>query len=112
MLVNPGGTNQQFVQANLQQAKVVVVPDNLAIPGLIAAARGDVMFTDGVEGRVYANRDPRLCVALTDPPLLKVEKVYYLPKAQPAFLDVVNACIGTMRADGSYAQLWAKYVGE
>lgn len=112
VLVNPGGTNQQFVQVNVKQAKVLVVQDNLAIPGWIAAARGDVMFTDGVEGKVYAKRDPRLCVALTDPPLLKVEKVYYLPKAQAAFLDVVNTCIGTMRADGSYAKLWTKYVGE
>lgn len=112
VLVNPGGTNQQFVQANIRRAKVVVIPNNLSIPALIAEGRGDVMFTDGIEARVHARRDPRLGVALTDPPLLPVEKVYYLPKGCPALLAVVNAWIDQMQADGSYARLWAKYVGE
>jgi cyclohexadienyl dehydratase len=112
LLVNPGGTNQQFVEAKVRKARVVVVRDNLAIPGMIAEGKGDVMFTDGVEARLSARRDPRLRVALTDPPLAKVEKVYYLPGGQAGLLAAVNAWIGRMRADGSYARLWAKYVGE
>jgi len=112
VLVNPGGTNQQFVQARLKQARIVVVQNNLAIPALVAEGKGDVMFTDGIEAELCAKRDPRLWVALTDPPLMKVEKVYYLPKGQSALLAVVNAWIGTMQADGSYARLRAKYVGE
>jgi cyclohexadienyl dehydratase len=112
VLVNPGGTNQQFVAANLRSANVVVVPDNRAIPGMIAAGQGDVMFTDGAEGRVYTRRDPRLGVALADPPLAKVEKVYYVPKGQTEWLEFVNAWIGKMQKDGSYAALWAKYVSE
>lgn len=112
VLVNPGGTNQQFVTANVRKAKVVVVPDNLSIPGLIAQGKGDVMFTDGVEARLMARRDPRLCVALTEPPLTKVEKVYYLRRGQPELLAAVNAWVEAMQADGSYGRLWAKYVGE
>jgi cyclohexadienyl dehydratase len=112
VLVNPGGTNQQFVESRLNQAKVVVIQDNLAIPGMVAEGKGDVMFTDGIEARLYAKRDQRLCVALTDPPLMRVEKVYYFPKGQTALLDVVNAWIATMQADGSFARLRAKYVGE
>jgi cyclohexadienyl dehydratase len=112
VLVNPGGTNHQFVASRLKQARVVIVPENLGIPGMIAAGKGDVMFTDGIEARLSAKRDPRLCVALTDPPLMQVEKVYYLPRGQTALLAVVNAWIGTMQADGSYARLRAKYVGE
>jgi cyclohexadienyl dehydratase len=112
VLVNPGGTNQQFVEAKLKYARVVIVRDNLAIPRMIAEGKGDVMFTDGVEARLTARRDPRLCVALTDPPLTRVEKVYYLPRGQTALLEVVNAWIGKMQADGSYASLWTKYVGE
>lgn len=112
VLVNPGGTNQQFVQTRLKQARTVVVQDNLAIPRMVAEGKGDVMFTDGVEARLCAKRDPRLCLALTDPPLMKVEKVYYLPRGHAALLDVVNAWIGTMQTDGLYARLLAKYVGE
>jgi cyclohexadienyl dehydratase len=112
VLVNPGGTNQQFVEARLRNAKVVVVRDNLAIPGMIAEGKGDVMVTDGVEAKLNARRDPRLCVALTDPPLARIEKVYYLRRGQTALLEIVNAWIGKMQADGSYARLWAKCVGE
>jgi ABC-type amino acid transport substrate-binding protein len=79
---------------------------------MIAEGKGDVMFTDGVEARVHARRDPRLFVALTDPPLMPVEKVYYLPRGQPDLLAAVNARVGRMQADGSYAALWAKYVGD
>ena len=93
-------------------ARVVVVRDNLAIPGMVAEGRGDVMFTDGAEAKFYSKRDPRLCVALTDPPLSRVEKVYYLPGGQARLLGVVNAWIGKMQADGSYANLWARYVGD
>jgi cyclohexadienyl dehydratase len=112
VVVNPGGTNSQFVAANVKRAGVVVVRDNPAIPRLVAEGKGDVMFTDGVEARISARRDPRLFVALTDPPLMPVEKVYYLSRGQAELLRVVDAWVGRMQADGSYARLWAKYVGE
>lgn len=111
VLLNPGGTNEQFVRANIKQAKTVVVQDNQAIPGMIAEGKGDVMFTDGVEAKLKAAHDPRLYVAAADHPFTRIEKVYFLPKGQTALLDVVNAWIDKMEADGSYAKLWAKYTG-
>jgi cyclohexadienyl dehydratase len=56
VLVNPGGTNQEFVEAKVRRARVMVVRDNLAIPGMVAEGKGDVMFTDGVEARLSARR--------------------------------------------------------
>ena len=112
VLVNPGGTNQQFVDANIKQAKIVVVQDNQAIPGMIADGKGDVMFTDGVEAKLKAAHDARLYVASADHPFTHIEKVYFLPKGQTALLEVVNAWIDKMQADGSYAKLWAKYTGK
>lgn len=111
VLVNPGGTNQQFVDANVKNAKVVVVNDNLSIGRLVADGKGDVMFTDRVEALLWAKRDPRLAVVAAERPWTRVEKVYYLPKGQTALLDVVNAWVDRMQADGSYAKLWAKWVG-
>ncbi|MBV8602902.1 MAG: transporter substrate-binding domain-containing protein [Candidatus Eremiobacteraeota bacterium] len=110
VLVNPGGTNQQFVAATIANAKVVVVPDNRAIPTMVADGRGDVMFTDGVEAKLAAKRDPRLLVLAADQPWTRVEKVYYLPKGQTAFLDLVNAWVDKMQTSGEYAKLWAKYL--
>jgi cyclohexadienyl dehydratase len=110
VLVNPGGTNQQFVDANIKSAKIVVVQDNLAIPKMVAEGKGDVMFTDGVEAKLNAKRDPRLYVAAADHPWTRIEKVYYIPKGQTALLDVVNAFVDKAQADGTYAKLWDKWV--
>lgn len=111
VLVNPGGTNSVFVQSTIKNAKVVVVQDNLAIPGMIADGKGDVMFTDGVEARLKAARDHRLYAVDPDHPFTHSEHVYFLPKGQTALLDFVNSWIDKAKADGTYAKLFAKYVG-
>jgi cyclohexadienyl dehydratase len=111
VLVNPGGTNQQFVNASIKNAKVVVVNDNLAIPGMIAEGKGDVMFTDGVEARLKASRDHRLYAVDPDHPFTHSEHVYFLAKGQTALLDAINSWIDRMKSDGSYAKLFTKYIG-
>lgn len=111
VLVNPGGTNNVFVKDTIKNAKVVVVQDNLAIPGMIADGKGDVMFTDGVEARLKAARDHRLYAVDPDHPFTHSEHVYFMPKGQTALLDFVNAWIDKAKADGTYAKLFAKYVG-
>ena len=111
VLVNPGGTNQAFVNANIKNAKIQVVQDNLAIPTMLAEGKGDIMFTDGVEARLKAARDHRLYAVDPDHPFTHSEHVYFLPKGSTALLALVNTWIGQMKADGSYAKLFAKYVG-
>ena len=111
VLVNPGWTNQQFVAATIANARVVVVPDNRAIPTMVADGRGDVMFTDGVEARLKAARDRRLYAVDPDHPFTHSEHVYFLPKGQTALLTFVNAWVDKSKADGTYAKLFAKYVG-
>jgi len=111
VLVNPGGTNQQFVNANVKNAKIVVVQDNLAIPSMLADGKGDIMFTDGVEARLKAARDRRLYAVDPDHPFTHSEHVYFLPKGSTALLALVNTWIAQMKADGSYAKLFTKYVG-
>lgn len=111
VLVNPGGTNSLFVKDTIKNAKVVVVQDNLAIPGMIAEGKGDVMFTDGVEARLKAARDHRLYAVDPDHPFTHSEHVYFMPKGQIALLDFVNAWIDKAKADGTYAKLFAKYIG-
>jgi cyclohexadienyl dehydratase len=111
VLVNPGGTNQQFVNATIKNAKVVVVQDNLAIPTMLAEGKGDIMFTDGVEARLKAARDHRLYAVDPDHPFTHSEHVYFLPKGSTELLALVNTWIDQMKANGTYAKLFAKYVG-
>ena len=61
VIVNPGGTNEQFTRENLKRATVRVFPDNRAIFDEIRAGRADVMITDDVEVELQTHRHKDLC---------------------------------------------------
>jgi cyclohexadienyl dehydratase len=109
--VNPGGTNQKFVNANIKVATVTVVEKNLSIPDLVATGAADVMITDGVEAALAAKRDPRLVVADPANPFTKLQKDYFLHKDDPAFEAALDAWIDRALSDGTYAKLRAKWIG-
>lgn len=91
VIVNPGGTNEKFVTANIKNAKVVVHPNNHEIPGLIAEGKGDVMFTDAYEAVVYAKLDKRIMPAAIAKPLTKITYMGFLiPAGDEGFTRMMN----------------------
>ncbi|MGL1530597.1 transporter substrate-binding domain-containing protein, partial [Vibrio parahaemolyticus] len=63
VIVNPGGTNEQFVREHLGRARIIVFPDNRGVFEELAAGRADVMITDDVEAMLQSRRHPGLCRA-------------------------------------------------
>lgn len=79
LVVNPGGTNEQFVHASLPHASLTVFPDNATVFDEIAAGRQDVMVTDGIEvDHQAALHKGVLCAAAVPAPFTKLEKAYWI----------------------------------
>jgi cyclohexadienyl dehydratase len=96
VIVNPGGTNEQYVRANVHRATVTVFPDNRAIFDEILARRADVMITDDAEVDLQTRRHPELCRPFAGT-LTRADKAVLLPKDAPQILGEVNALLTSSR---------------
>jgi len=88
VIVNPGGTNEQYVRANVQHAHIVVFPDNRGIFAELIARHADVMITDDAEADLQSKNHPELCRAFPGT-LTHADKAIFMPR-DPELLKVVN----------------------
>jgi len=103
VIVNPGGTNEQFVRANVHRASVIVFADNRAIFDELRAGRADVMITDDVEVELQRRRHPDLCRAMPGT-LTHSDKALLMPR-DPALVSAINAWLTDSINAGEPARL-------
>jgi len=108
--VNPGGTNERFVRANIKNATVVVIERNLSIPEKIVADEVDVMITDNVEAMIVSKADPRLYAVDPDNTYTKDDFGYLLPRDDSAWVNYVNLWMELMKLKGEFARLHQKWI--
>ncbi|HLU59201.1 MAG TPA: transporter substrate-binding domain-containing protein [Pseudonocardia sp.] len=101
-VVNPGGTNESFVEANLERAEIVRHPDNNTIFEEILAGRADLMITDATETRWQQQQHPELCAVHPEAPFTFSEKAYLLPRGDVVLQEWVNTWLRIARNDGTY----------
>jgi cyclohexadienyl dehydratase len=99
VVVNPGGTNERFVDERIGQAQKVLHPDNRTIFAELLAGRADVMFTDRIEVELQSRRHPELCGTMAAD-LTYQEKAYLLPQ-DPAWLEFVDTWLALRLAEGA-----------
>ena len=109
VMVNPGGLNEKFAKENLTHATIIVHPKNEEIPSLVAEGKADVMITEITEAPYYVQTDARLAAPLLNTPFNHGEIGVLMRKGQDDLLQMVNATIRQMKADGSLRQLHEKY---
>ena len=98
VVVNPGGTNERFVDERIRAATKVLHPDNRTIFAEILEGRADVMFTDRIEVALQSARNPALCSTMKGN-LTYQEKAYLMPQ-DPHWLAFVDTWLALRLAEG------------
>ena len=109
IIVNPGGTNEQFVRSHIKHAAIVLHPDNTTIFAALADGAADAMITDLVEARFQAAHNPLLCVALHGARLSVTDKAVLMPR-DAALAGYVNLWLRQIRADGHLDAVVSRYL--
>jgi cyclohexadienyl dehydratase len=108
VVINPGGTNQRFADANFPHASVRVFPDNRAIFKEVAEGRADLMVTDGAEVDYQSRRNPGvLCPAAVPGTFDKADKAYWMTR-DPALKAAVDEWLTKTLKSGAYGRALAK----
>ena len=111
VVVNPGGTNEQFDRAHLRHATIVEYADNNRIFDQVIDGKADVMITDGSEIRWQVTQHPQLCGVSTDQPFTAAQKAYLMPAGATALQQRINKWLSAIQRNGSYATVSRKWLG-
>lgn len=109
VIVNPGGTNEQYVRGHLHHARILVDRDNRTLFDVLAAGRADVIITDDTEVELQTRRHPGLCRALAGT-LTHADKVMLMIR-DPALARAVNGWLRGEVAAGVPARLMRDALG-
>jgi cyclohexadienyl dehydratase len=110
VIVNPGGTNEKFDRAHLQEAKIEVWSDNLTIFRELEKGGADLMITDATETLYQQKLHPgALCAIHPEAPFDFSEKAYLLPR-DLALKDFVDQWLHISQATGAFAAIKAKWL--
>ncbi len=105
VIVNPGGTNEEFARENFPQSSIFVNADNLTVFEKIIAGSADVMVTDSVEAAIQAAIHPSLAVANRNQPFNSFEFGILLP--QDAMLkEYIDNWLQSEFGEGGYQKLF------
>lgn len=93
LVVNPGGTNQSFVDSTIRQAHIICVKNNVDNLQALRDSTADVMITDLIEGDYYHNQEPGVLCMATQTPFAGTasSKVYMVQKENQELLARINA---------------------
>jgi cyclohexadienyl dehydratase len=105
VIVNPGGTNEDFARENFPQATIVLNEDNLTVFEKIISGAADVMVTDAAEAAVQEVIHPALEIANRDAPFNTFDFGIMLPRDQ-ALKDFIDRWLENQRSDQTYLRLF------
>ena len=109
IIVNPGGTNQKFVQGHITKARVTVYSDNITIFEQIRDGHADIMITDNIEVKLQQRLHPELCATMPEKLLTYSEKGYLLPQ-DIALKEYLDGWLQQVKRNGKLEGAFAHYL--
>lgn len=110
--VNPGGTNERFVRANIKKANIIMIDENLEIPNHVLSGEVDVMITDNIEAILAARNSSKLYAVSPSQTFTQDDFGYMLARDDFAFLSWMNLWIYQMNEKGEFDKLKKKWISE
>ncbi|MCZ6709531.1 MAG: gamma subclass chorismate mutase AroQ [Gammaproteobacteria bacterium] len=110
IVVNPGGSNERFVDERLTHARKLVHQDNRSIFRVIAEGDADVMITDRIEVTLQTDIHRGVLCATMAENLTYQEKAYLLPQ-DDAWRSYVDAWLNQKRRDGELGRAFSRHLG-
>ena len=99
IIVNPGGTNQRFLDENIKHATILMFEDNRHIFQQIVNGRADLMITDKIEVTLQSALHPELC-GLTDNATFTYQQKGFMMPNDSELLAEVNNWLDNTRQNG------------
>jgi len=111
LVVNPGGTNEQFAQSSISRANLRVYDDNRTIFNEIMLGKADLMITDAIEVRLQSALHPELCAAMPGQTLTFQQKAFLLPRDH-IWKAYVDTWLGQRTGEGEVESAFRRHLAE
>jgi cyclohexadienyl dehydratase len=109
IIVNPGGTNERYVDSHIHHAKKIIHPDNRTIFEEIINGHADLMITDSIEVQLKSSQHEELCAAMPEENLTYLDKGYLMPQDEK-LKEYVDLWLTTRLADGTVESIFKKHL--
>jgi cyclohexadienyl dehydratase len=110
VVVNPGGSNERFVDERLKRAHKLVHQDNRSIFQVIADGAADVMITDRIEVKLQSDMHRGVLCATMAENFTYQEKAYLMPP-DDAWRSYVDAWLNRKQSDGVLDRAFSRHLG-
>lgn len=109
VIVNPGGTNEQFARQQIKQAKLVIFEDNNLIFEQIANKKADVMITDKIEALYQQSNNCSLYVVNPQNTLTEEKYGFLFASYNNELRDLINQQLQILLNTKEYKDLYNSY---
>jgi len=109
IIVNPGGTNQRFLDENIRQATILMFEDNRDIFQQIVNGRADLMITDQIEVTLQSALHPELCGLSDNATFTYQEKGFMMPN-DSELQTKVNNWLDNTRQNGRLQDVFDRHL--